>query len=629
MGQSGNTGAAPRAAEFVLPWQIYARDGGWAEDGWDAVDIAIDRSDVARWYHDRDTSERLKEQDEGRGAILHNTYLLQCLVDGQQALQSRASFASVLANTIKLPDDGGVASCVDCASARECVTCCNEQSFCPRDGSFCIPLLEAQGRTDGQWRHPTNCSATDTQAGVAVPKAGWWRSGIDSPRLHRCPVMDACKGGHDTPCATELGYRADGITCASCRNGYMRSSDGRCLECPSTWVSVCVLGASMLFVVVVCSFLIQKNARSVHLPTVDEVMAAGVTSAEKITSAFRILMAFIQLTRLTTSFVLPWPLPVVETAEAASVVTDPGVATRAVPCFFSSSAGQDDDGSLPFSMTRSILITLSPVFCILIPTAYYSMAKLQASKKGEATVEGDENHTSYMDRTVAAVVCLIFVIYPTVVKSTFSMFTCVDLEAGYCFVDPAKHLTAAQCEKAGGVWSTGLSVLRSDAGVQCFEGDHGKYVWLLSIPSIVLWVIGIPLAAAITMKYYRDLPMQEDGESQLYSLRVQRKFAFLYKSYEPDYYYWESECLPPPRGIERLPPAVPCRLSSHGAAPLRVCVALVLCHSHRAGAQDVVCGDRCAGRVTWACKPDCAGAYSGTNRTATAHTSGALSSGGD
>ncbi len=543
-GPGGNTSAAPRAAEFVLPWQVYARDGGWTENGWEAVDIAIDRSAVARWYHDHDTSDHLKEQDEGRGAILHNTYLLQCLVDGQQALQSRAAFASVIANTIKLPDEAGVASCVDCASARECVTCCNEQIFCPRDGSYCIPLLEAQGRADGQWQFPANCSANDTQIGVAVPKAGWWRSSIDSPRLHRCPVMDACKGGHDTPCATELGYRADGITCATCRNGYMRSSDGRCLQCPPTWVSACVLGASLLFVVLVSCFLIQKNARSCHLPTVDEVMAAGVTSAEKITSAFRIMMAFIQLTRLSTSFVLPWPLPVVETAEVASVVTDPGVATRAVPCFFSSSAGHDN--GMPFSMTRFILIALSPVLCTLIPTAYYSVAKLQASRNDEIALKGDDTHSSYTDRTVAAVVCLIFVIYPTVVKSTFSMFTCVDLEAGYCSVAPAEHLTAAKCEKAGGMWSAGLSVLRSDAGVQCFEGDHGRYVWFLSIPSIVLWVIGIPLVAALTMKYYHDLPMQEDGESQLYSLRVQRKFAFLYKSYEPPFYYWEresSDCL--------------------------------------------------------------------------------------
>jgi hypothetical protein len=536
-------GAAPRAAEFVLPWQEYAPNGGWvAEDGWDAVDVVIDRSAVARWYHDRDSSDKLKESS----AVLHNTYLLQCLVDGKQALLSRSAFATVLANSIKLPNDGGTASCVNCASARECVTCCNEKIFCPSDGSECIPLLDAGGLTDGadgSWEFADNCTANDTKAGIAIPKAGWWRSSADSPRLHQCPVMDACKGGHDTPCATELGYRHDGITCATCRNGYMRSSDGRCLECPSTAISAAVLGASILFAVLVGSFLIQKNARSCHLPTVDEVMASGVTSAEKITIAFRIMMAFIQLTRLTTSFVLPWPMPVKATAEAASVVTDPGVATRAVPCFFSSGGDDDDDGSLPFTMTKSILITLSPVFCILIPAAYYSLAKLRESrkKKSEATVEGDDTQSSYMDRTVAAIVCLIFVLYPTVVKQTFSMFTCVDLEAGYCSIEPAEYLTASGCEDNSGVWTAGLSVLRSDAGVQCFDGDHGKYVWLLSVPSIVLWVIGIPLSAAITMKYYHDLPMGEDGESALYSLRIQRKFAFLYKGFEPDYYYWESE----------------------------------------------------------------------------------------
>jgi hypothetical protein len=173
-----------------------------------------------------------------------------------------------------------------------------------------------------------------------------------------------------------------------------------------------------------------------------------------------------------TSFVLPWPLPVVETAEVASVVTDPGVATRAVPCFFSSSAGHDN--GMPFSMTRFILIALSPVLCTLIPTAYYSVAKLQASRNDEIALKGDDTHSSYTDRTVAAVVCLIFVIYPTVVKSTFSMFTCVDLEAGYCSVAPAEHLTAAKCEKAGGMWSAGKMQLK----MRTTPPDHPKWVHL-------------------------------------------------------------------------------------------------------------------------------------------------------
>ena len=93
-----------------------------------------------------------------------------------------------------------------------------------------------------------------------------------------------------------------------------------------------------------------------------------------------------------------------------------------------------------------------------------------------------------------------------VVKSTFGLFTCITLEEE-------------------------LSVLRSDNGLRCHKGEHGNYVWMITIPSIFIWVIGIPLAAGLTMKHYRGMPnpLGEEGECMLYAVSIQRKFAFLYK----------------------------------------------------------------------------------------------------
>ena len=49
------------------------------------------------------------------------------------------------------------------------------------------------GYTQG-WELQANCSAEETANNIAVPKKGWWRTGVDSPLLHRCPVLDACLG---------------------------------------------------------------------------------------------------------------------------------------------------------------------------------------------------------------------------------------------------------------------------------------------------------------------------------------------------------------------------------------------------------------------------------------------------
>ena len=108
--------------------------------------------------------------------------------------------------------------------------------------------------------------------------------------------------------------------------------------------------------------------------------------------------------------------------------------------------------------------------------------------------------------------------------------------------------------------TSSLEVLRSDNGVQCWEGDHSAVVWLLFGPCVVVWVVGIPLLASLLMRHYQHhwicpecgtkspltqascscgAPVGQDGERMLYSIGVQRKFAFLYKGYEPQYYYWE------------------------------------------------------------------------------------------
>ena len=312
----------------------------------------------------------------------------------------------------------------------------------------------------------------------------------------------------------------------------MKSSDGKCSECPSGAVSGVIVGISVLVAILVATFLIKKNNRSVKLPTPDDVIKKGVTSAEKITIAFRILMAFIQLTRLTTSFILPWPTSYKESTEAVAVVTEPSVMMRAFPCFASS-----DSAGLSFTLKKAIMVAVAPILCILLPCVVYGALKLH---KGTETVQpGDDTYSSFSSRTIAAVVCLLFVIYPSLVKSTFALLTCVTLE---------------QTD------TTSLEVLRSDNGVQCWEGDHSAVVWLLFGPCLIVWVVGIPLLASLLMRHYQrhwicpecgtkspltqascscGAPVGQDGERMLYSIGVQRKFAFLYKGYEPQYYYWE------------------------------------------------------------------------------------------
>ena len=477
---------------------------------------------VGYHYRDHDPTDALEDTN------LHNTYYLQCLTNGEQDVESKPYFATVIANSLKRPSEGGVAACVSCQSASECVTCCNEKTFSEakkQEEEDCWLDMAMTGQTDcgytDGWELPANCSAEETANNIAVPKKGWWRTGVESPLLHRCPVLDACLGGHETPCNVSAGFKADSVLCNACQPGFMKSSDGRCYACPAPGLSALMVGGTILIVILICIFLIRKNNKSVRLPTPEDVIRPGVTNAERVTIAFRILMAFIQLTRLMTSFVLPWPTFVESSVEAVAVVTEPSVMMMAFPCF--AAASTDGDGS-SFTITKALIIALSPAICMMLPCIWYGVAKLRARRKNEVVRAGDDTYSNFGDRTMAAIVCLIFVIYPSVVKSTFGLFTCTTLEED-------------------------LHVLRSDIGLRCFEGEHEQWLLPITIPSIVLWVIGIPLAAGLTMWYHRNEGFlftrskrkgaDDDGEWMLYSLTVQRKFAFLYKGYEEPYYYWE------------------------------------------------------------------------------------------
>eukprot|EP00854_Cymbomonas_tetramitiformis_P033102 gene33102-42319_t len=73
--------------------------------------------------------------------------------------------------------------------------------------------------------------------------------------------------------------------------------------------------------------------------------------------------------------------------------------------------------------------------------------------------------------------------------------------------------------------------LLADTQIQCFSGSHWRYVYVLAIPGILFYTIGIPLSNYMLLKrceHFRN-------NRVFFSF-----FGFLYADYDPDTYYWES-----------------------------------------------------------------------------------------
>lgn len=67
-----------------------------------------------------------------------------------------------------------------------------------------------------------------------VPKSGYWRANKYTDFFVKCELTEICKDGRDPFSYTgncEKGYK--GNLCSSCEEGYSKTFDKRCLECPS------------------------------------------------------------------------------------------------------------------------------------------------------------------------------------------------------------------------------------------------------------------------------------------------------------------------------------------------------------------------------------------------------------
>merc|ERR1712166_374958 len=110
----------------------------------------------------------------------------------------------------------------------------------------------------------------------------------------------------------------------------------------------------------------------------------------------------------------------------------------------------------------------------------------------------------YNDRAVLSWVTLLYLAYPTSVTQGLSMMG---------------------CEKIGGVlW------LAADLQEPCYIGSHLTNWWLICLPQILMFVLGLPLGAAVVLWRNRH---------NLNSPRTQFRWGILYAGYRDELYWWE------------------------------------------------------------------------------------------
>jgi hypothetical protein len=111
-----------------------------------------------------------------------------------------------------------------------------------------------------------------------------------------------------------------------------------------------------------------------------------------------------------------------------------------------------------------------------------------------------------VQKSIATLVLIIFVLHPGLSKMMFLMFSCQEI-------------------KPGEFW------LVSDLSLLCWSADHIRYILMVSVPSIAVWIFGLP-TVCLFLLYKKRQELLTDHSIQL-------KFSFLYKGYHTEWYFWE------------------------------------------------------------------------------------------
>ena len=112
---------------------------------------------------------------------------------------------------------------------------------------------------------------------------------------------------------------------------------------------------------------------------------------------------------------------------------------------------------------------------------------------------------TFYEHTVAAVSLLSFILYPSITRSILQMFSCHQIR--------------------------GRSYLIADVDENCFQGRHLALALGMGVPCVLLYVIGMPLAA---------LAMLWRNKGRLHSRRTLFKLGIFYVGYSESQWYWEA-----------------------------------------------------------------------------------------
>ena len=344
-------------------------------------------------------------------------------------------------------------------------------TICP-EGTFLInPDVQCLSCPNGG-----NCTGGNN----IMVQAGYWRSSNMSKIMYPCPISLACLGSinaTDISGSCAIGYT--GPMCTACTAGYTKKNSGACSLCPSKSQNILFLFIIFVGILLICIIIVSSAIKTAFSPK----------SYQSI--YLKIFTNYIQLIFLASQFQLQWP-PYIEQLFGISQQANSSVDTIfSVDCYMSSTDISDPANSYYYKL---ILYALMPLIIFFVSFLFWI---------GYCFYKDSLEYLK--DRFPLTMIVVFFLIYPTIVKFIFFYFSCGDID-------------------------TIGSFLEANTTINCLDTRYRQYAFIVAIPSILVWAVGLPTMVLIIMIKRKRF---------LYRSSNKIIFGFLYNGYKLSRFYWE------------------------------------------------------------------------------------------
>ncbi|CAG9312596.1 unnamed protein product [Blepharisma stoltei] len=314
-----------------------------------------------------------------------------------------------------------------------------------------------------------------------VPKSGYWRDNEFTDKFWKCPYPPACLGSPNISDLALTGVCKKGYEnnmCHSCENGYSRLYTDECQVCPDTvsnvfrWIGI---SAFLIFTLVFIlkttrdSWYKQKSFSAVYL---------------------KIFWNYLQIMLILATYNLNWPYEVIELFYIQTSIDYIGAQLFSFDCFLQLSNSKSKIYYLKILIT-SLTPFVMAFLCMAIWILIYKIKK--------------ERIKEIKDDYISTCIVLLFLIHPSIIDTMFSAFSCREINSGE-------------------LW------LNADLGIRCWDDNHLFYGFILALPTIIIWVIAVPLLAFLNLI---------KNKKHLEEIWMKKRYSFLCDGYNSKHYYWE------------------------------------------------------------------------------------------